>query len=339
MRFSYETIDVFTDLPFGGNQLAVFPDARRISDSSLQAIARELNLSETAFAYPLARSNEWRLRIFTPAMELPFAGHPTIGTALVLARRLSSRVGLPTTFILHESVGSVRVSIENVSARDVKATFAVPTVPEERPAAERIHLAEVLSIDIDDICEGAWRPRALSCGVPFQFVCLRSLSAVRRVRVMQEVWNDRLANSWAPHLYVFTRETEQSDVSIHARMFAPAMGIYEDPATGGAAAALAGFLAAAEPHRMGRHVWHIEQGLEMKRASKVELGATLDRGIAAAITIGGSGVFVGRGYLDLPEAAHHTPAPFDGEMTFVSSLPRLEPELSDTWTLFGEEHS
>lgn len=292
---SYELADVFTTTPFGGNPLALFPDASAIPDGSLQRIARELNLSETAFAYPL-RKGEWKLRIFTPTMEHPFAGHPTVGSALLLAEREKL-----SEIILHEGVGPVALTIERTNGGVAIARLTVPTDPEERPINyDPADLAAMISLEPEQLETGILAPRAMSCGVPFLFIRVTSRDALGASRLRKDRWNRLIADSWSPHVYMFTTDEDQGEQrTLHARMFAPLMGIDEDPATGGAAAALAGVLAAQEPGFEGEITWNIAQGVEMGRPSSLELKARLDGGRASDIRVGGSAVWMGRGSLNI----------------------------------------
>lgn len=289
---AYTLVDVFTTHRFGGNPLAVFPDARRIPDGDLQRIARELNLSETAFAYCLA-PGEWRLRIFTPTMEHRFAGHPTIGAALVLAEQDKLR-----ELVLHEAVGPVAVTIDRPTGSPPVARLAVPTDPEERDVTIPLtDLASLLTLQPDDLRGGARRARAMSCGVPFLFVRVRDAGTLARACLRRDVWSRLLADTWAPHVYVYAVVCDDGTPQVRSRMFAPLMGIEEDPATGGAAAALAGVFAADDPQTQGVACWTILQGVEMGRPSLLELSAHLEGGKARQISVGGSAVRMGRGAL------------------------------------------
>jgi len=291
----YQLADVFTAEPFGGNPLALFADASAIPDAWLQPIAAELNLSETAFAYPLGDA-EWRLRIFTPTMEHPFAGHPTIGSALLLAERDQL-----TSLTLHEKVGPVAITIDRPTGRPPIARLAVPMDPEEQPVAIRHdEIAAMLSLAPEQVERGPLQPRAMSCGVPFLFIRVADRNALRGARLNKDRWQALLADCWAPHVYVYSAEPSPAgEHRIDARMFAPLMGIDEDPATGGAAAALAGVLAAQQPGRMGEACWIIAQGVDMGRPSRLELTAEVAAGRATRIRVGGSAVAMGRGSLDL----------------------------------------
>jgi trans-2,3-dihydro-3-hydroxyanthranilate isomerase len=292
-RAHYELADVFTTTPFGGNPLALFPDASTIPENWLQRIASELNLSETAFAYPLG-AGEWKLRIFTPTMEHPFAGHPTIGSALLLAERENL-----AELTLHEGVGPVSLTIDRSNATIARLT--VPMEPEERSiSAAPDEIASMISLDPDQVENGLLAPRAMSCGVPFLFIRVTDSDAVRASRLQKDRWQALVAASWAPHVYVFTvGDGALGKRAVHSRMFAPLMGIDEDPATGGAAAALAGVLAAQEPALSGEIGWTISQGIEMGRPSLLELSAHLADGRVTDIRVGGSAVRMGRGSLDL----------------------------------------
>ena len=292
MQRRYERLDVFTDVPFGGNPLAVFLDADGLDPATMQRIAGELNLSETVFLTALS-AGEWRARIFAPAVELPFAGHPSIGAALALYR--AGRLAGATALVLHESVGAVAVAIE---ASGAAARFRVPGVPEVREAVSTSHLADLLDLAPGDILDGAWRPRAVSCGVPFHIVALRDQDAIATARLRLDRWRLHLNGHWAPHVYVVAAGSSKSDADFYARMFAPAMGVVEDPATGGAAAALAAFLAAAEPERCGSRICTINQGVELGRPSRLTLRFDIAAGVAEAIDITGSAVSLGWGFID-----------------------------------------
>ncbi len=302
-KYGYRRLDVFTDEPFGGNPLAVFLDPGELSAAGMQKIAREMNLSETVFVSRTRTSpRDWRVRFFTPAIELPFAGHPTLGTAvaLVLEGMVECRAGA-ATFTLHEPVGPVPVTVTRDEAGGLKAVFSAPSLPEFGPADVSLErLADMLGLAAVDVLSSRWRPRSVSCGVPFYIVAVRSLDAIRRVRLRRDLWESTLADHWAPHLYVVTPEVERPGSAIHARMFPPAMGVDEDPATGGAAAALSGFLTEAEAMSDGPRRWRIEQGFELGRPSVIELEADVEHGAVRAIRLGGSVVSMGEGALSLP---------------------------------------
>ena len=305
MRHAYHLLDVFTDRPFGGNPVAVFPDAVRLPERAMRAIAAELNRSETVFVLPPEAGGTARLRIFTPKMELPFAGHPTIGTAVLLAMLRASvaeRSSNAMELVLEEGSGPVPVTVSITDGMPVAARLTAPRLPEFGPEApSHAELSALLGLEERDILDGTWRPRAASAGVPYLFVPVRDRAVLGRATVDLSVWRRTIAMSWAPHLYVITPDVEREGSSVRARMFAPAMGIVEDPATGAAAAALAGYLASIATRRDGSLRWVIEQGFEMGRPSILEVDADLSDGKPTRVQVGGRAVIVGDGALEVPD--------------------------------------
>lgn len=298
--YDYHLLDVFTQEPFGGNQLAVFADATAIPPDLMPRIARELNLSETVFVLPTASPGALRrLRIFTPGMELPFAGHPTVGTACLLASLGVVGGQGSGEILLEEGVGNVRVRVHAGSGSAPSfAQLSAPQPADIREAPlDRARLAHLLTLGIDDVLEDdAHGPAAGSCGVPFLFVPLRNRGALCRCRLNAGAWESSLASTWAPHVFAYTFDAEREQSQIRARMFAPAMGIAEDPATGAAATALAALLA-ARAGRDGTHHWRMEQGFEMGRPSILELEADVVGGRVTDARVGGHAVVVGGGRL------------------------------------------
>jgi trans-2,3-dihydro-3-hydroxyanthranilate isomerase len=299
MKHLYYLSDVFTDRAFGGNQLAVFPEGDQVPERSMQKIARELNLSETVFVLRATRPEyHSRLRIFTPARELPFAGHPTVGTACTLAEiGKVSLAGGRADVTLEEGVGPIPVTIRKEGDR-LRATFTTARLPEiGPPPPPRAALAECLGLSPDDLLEDPIRPVAASCGVAFLFVPVQGRSALARARVNGAAWERHLGGYWTTDVFVFTRDPELPGSSVRARMFAPLDGIPEDPATGSAAAALAGVLAAVEEPRAATLRWRIEQGFEMGRPSLIDLEADLTPNGLSAVRVGGESVLIGEGRL------------------------------------------
>jgi trans-2,3-dihydro-3-hydroxyanthranilate isomerase len=297
-RHRYLTADVFTDVAFGGNQLAVFPDARGIPEHRLQDVAREFNFSETTFVFPPSDPAHTRqVRIFTPGRELPFAGHPTIGTAHVLAAIGDVPLtGATTSIVLEERVGPIPVRIRAEDGRPVHCEMSVAKLPEEGPPApSREALAEAIGLSPDDVLDGEWAPRGWTCGVPYLFIPVRDRGAVARSRVKPDAWDRALRGTWAPEVFVFSRDGERPDSDLHARMYAPGFGIGEDPATGSAAAAMAGYLARRAPRADGTLRWRLEQGFEMGRPSILEIEADVTRGEVTAVRVGGGTVLVCEG--------------------------------------------
>ena len=293
MAHRFFIADVFTDRPFTGNQLAVFPDGRGVSDRAMQAIAREFNFAETTFILPPGDpKHAARVRIFTPRAELPFAGHPTVGTAAVLARlgRVDLAAGA-ATIVLEEGVGLVPVEIA-LRGDDVYAHLIVERpieVPAAQPAQEAAAAAP--SLDPSTVVE-TWFANG---GVRFCFIRLTDRAAVDRAVLDRAAWGKHFANAWSPHLYFFSGENE-----LYVRMFAPALGIEEDPATGSGAVALAGVLATRLPAADGVFTWRIDQGIAMGRPSRLEASAEKRAGRVVRVKVGGATVITGEGTMSVP---------------------------------------
>jgi len=303
-RHRFLTADVFTDRPFGGNQLAVFPDALEIPESRLLDVAREFNYSETTFVYPpKGAHNTRRVRIFTPGGEVPFAGHPTVGTAHVLAAIGELKLtGDLTKIVFEEKVGPVPVSIRADGGVPTFAQLTVAKLPQagpNPPAPDK--LADVLGLQEDEVLTGDWAPRGYTCGLPFLFVAVRGRAAVRRAHIRFDSWEKFLKESWAPEVFVFASGGEQPGTHYHARMFAPGLSVPEDPATGSACAALAGYLSTRDSRVAAEGVtrWVIEQGFEMGRPSIIELELERKRGSVTAVRVGGSSVLVSDGTMEI----------------------------------------
>lgn len=302
--YRFLTADVFTARPFGGNQLAVLPDARGLDDRRMQAVAREFNLSETVFVFPPDDHEHCRrLRIFTPGCELPFAGHPTIGTAFVLAAIDEIHLdGEVTGIVFEEGAGPVPVSILARDGAPLAAKLTAPRAPEPGPEPPgRASLAAMLSLRAEDILEGEWKAEAYSCGVPFLFVPVRDRETLARIALDAGEWKETLRDYWAPSPFVFCVEPEATGADFRARMFAPAMGISEDPATGSAVAAFGGYLGARAERTGGRARWTIEQGFEMGRPSILELEVEFAAGEVGEVRVGGSSVLMSEGTIEVPE--------------------------------------
>ena len=294
----FATLDVFTDRPLAGNPLAVVLDAEGLDGAAMQAVAREFNLSETVFVLPPASDrHRARLRIFTPGRELPFAGHPTVGTAVLLALEDGAR-GDAVAFGLEEGVGVVPCVVEPGEGRG-RARFRLPRLPEivgeGRPVAEA---AWGLGLDPAEIGFDRHEPSRHSAGVAFDFVPVRSREALGRA-APAENFGKVFADEGHVGAFVYTRETGEAGHHFRARMFAPGSGITEDPATGSAVAAFAGALMQFEPMGGGTHDLLIEQGYEMGRPSLIALQLVIENGALRAVEIGGEAVVVSRGELRL----------------------------------------
>jgi trans-2,3-dihydro-3-hydroxyanthranilate isomerase len=300
MSRRYAILDVFTDRPLAGNPLAVVLDSDGLDDARMQAIAREFNLSETVFVSPPAKPvHSAAVRIFTPARELPFAGHPTVGTAVLLGleRAASGFDNGEMVLVLEETVGPVRCGVSLRSDRLGHAIFDLPKLPEEIGGAPGMDaLAAALNLIPAEIGFENHHASIFDAGVPYSFVPVRDLGAIGKAKANHAAWQAAFGKSGAAFLYC--REVTESGRHFHARMFAPELGITEDPATGSAVAALAGVIAKFDQPPGGSHRYVIEQGFEMGRPSLISLEVDMDGGVVAEGRIGGEAVVVARGTLD-----------------------------------------
>jgi trans-2,3-dihydro-3-hydroxyanthranilate isomerase len=271
----------------------------------MQRIARETNLSETVFVLPPDDPRHTRcLRIFTPRTELPFAGHPTVGTAYVLAALGEIPLtGDETSIVFEEPVGPVPVLIRTEEGRPIFTQLSVAKLPEAGPTPPgAAGLAEMLSLAPDDVLSaGEDHPQGFSCGNPFLFIPLRDRTALGRARLRIDLWEDMLQDGWASKMYLICRDPELAGSQIRARMFSPDLGIGEDPATGAAVSALGGYLGIRAPERDGTVQWVVEQGFEMGRPSLLHLEVDKKDGEITGVRVGGSSVLVSEGTMELPE--------------------------------------
>jgi trans-2,3-dihydro-3-hydroxyanthranilate isomerase len=304
--YRYYTADVFTARRFGGNQLAVLPNADGLSDTDMLAVAREFNYSETTFVLPAGDPRHTRqVRIFTPSGEIPFAGHPTVGTAFVLASIGEIRLtGDETRVVFEEGVGPVPVLIRSRNGRPVFSRLTAAKPPEVGPPLpSRSELARILSLDESDLLDGGapgrFSPQVVSCGLAFAFIPLRTRDAVRRSRVRLEPWEASLAGTPGANVMVFAMDPEEPGHDVRARMFGPGVSVPEDPATGSACAALGGYLAERAEASDGILRWVVEQGYEMGRPSLLEIEVEKRNGSIAAIHVGGSSVMACEGRIEV----------------------------------------
>lgn len=298
-RLHYHLVDVFTNQRFGGNPLAVFTSGRGLPAETMQAIAKELNLSETTFVLPPDDpANDWRVRIFTPASEMPMAGHPTVGTSFVLAwEKLVEVSERQPTIRLEEKVGVIPVTFSFDSGQPVMATMQ-QLPPQFGPVFEdRQAIADMLSVDVlvlDD-----YPVEAVSCGKPFLLVPMKSLEAVQKTQLRVDIWERILADHIAPEVFVFTRETVYPGSTVHSRMFAPSLGIREDPATGAASGPLGCYLVKYGLVKDNSAVIVSEQGIEMGRPSFIHIRIEQSDGHINGVFVGGQCVYVGEGQIEI----------------------------------------
>lgn len=298
MRRRFFTLDVFTSQRLAGNPLAVVLEPDGLDTETMQAVAREFGHPETVFVFkPDQPAHRAKVRIFTPGREIPFAGHPTVGTAVLLAH-LDGGAG-SRELVLEEGVGPV-VCVVNPAPGAGGARFTVPRAPERiGPPLDRARVAAALGVRPDDIGSGNLPLEAWSAGNPFSFVPLRGLDAIGRAQPDLSKWDAAFPPDGPVGAFLFCREVSDPANAFHARMFAPRAGVPEDPATGSAVAALGGILAAGGGLADGEHVFAVEQGIEMGRPSLLRLGVTMRGGALQAATVGGDSVIVTEGYIEI----------------------------------------
>jgi trans-2,3-dihydro-3-hydroxyanthranilate isomerase len=293
MRRRFATLDVFTDRRFTGNPLAVVLDPEGLDTAAMQVIAREFGHPETVFVFPPEDpAHRARVRIFTPGREMPFAGHPTVGTAVLLGLRDGAAVG--SDIVLEEGIGPVHCTLPAVGDGQGNARFALAQLPAEVGIApDNATIAAALGITQAEIGFAGFQPSRWSAGNPFTFVPIAGLAAMARCNPDLPGFGAAFGTGGA---YLFCRETAEPGHAFHARMFGAAFGIREDPATGSAVAAFAGVLAAHMSD--GAHTIMIEQGYEMGRPSLIRLAMTTLAGKPVAATIAGDAVVVTEGTIE-----------------------------------------
>ncbi len=301
MRYRFFLCDVFTDALFGGNPLAVLPEARGLSDRQMQQIAREFNFSESAFVLPAESGHTRRVRIFTPTTEVPFAGHPNVGTAFVLASagelgKLDDSSPLIVTF--EEKAGLVPITIVTRGAGGVWCELAAPERLSLGKTVDVGALAAAVSLSPDDVVTRTHEPQVASVGLPFLVAELADRSALERARSHMPAVEALRAQGIVPDVHLYVRSGDDFDV--RARMFAPLDGVPEDPATGSANCALAAVLTHHDPREAGSFRWRIAQGVEMGRPSVLEARAEKAAGAVTGAWIGGASVLVAEGWLEIP---------------------------------------
>lgn len=307
MQLPFHTLDVFTDRTFGGNPLGVFPDAAHLPTDLMQRIALEMHLSETVFlGPPESGEGSARVRIFTPGREVPFAGHPTVGSAIFLAAEAaeSGEAGAEDslTFVLEENVGPVPVTVRLQDGKPVFAQFTTALLPEHRPSPHSSDdLARMVGLHAADVCPDGFPIEMVSCGLPYHILPVRTVDAIQRASLDMALWKQTVADGWAHHVYLVCLQAEGEGVDLRVRMFAPGSGVPEDPATGSAAAALGGYLSRIDGSSEAALSWTIEQGLEIGRPSIIHVEADRRGGETTAVRVGGHAVFVSRGTMTVSQ--------------------------------------
>jgi trans-2,3-dihydro-3-hydroxyanthranilate isomerase len=299
MKYAFHIVDVFSSTPFGGNQLAILPDAAGISTEGMQKIAREFNFGETTFVLPKNDpATTCRVRIFSPRTELDFAGHPSVGTACALVMKQHVPLSDPIRLILEEEIGPVTVDVtqRNGGFHGTLTLSGKIEAPAGAPATT--DLALVLSVEPGEVSQSFFA----GVGVPMCFAQLSSNEAVDRATINRAAWTATLSRAWSPHLFFFAGSLRDGG-ELYARMWAPALGVEEDNATGSACAALVG--AMASKHDFGGTTYRlsIQQGVLMGRRSEMEAEARKSGGVVTSVSVGGATAYVASGELEVPPSA------------------------------------
>ncbi len=303
MRLDYHVLDVFTDKRFGGNPLAVVLGGDELDTARMQTVAREFNLSETVFVLaPQNKAHTARVRIFTPAAELPFAGHPTVGTAALLAILKSAQLPAPgdALIALEAPIGILRVGVRLRAGSAPFAEFDAPKLPEEKealPPPEQLSAA--LSLIPTEIGFENHRPTRFAAGNTVAFVPVASLEVIAKARVAAHHWDSVLKGQGLLGAFLYCRQTLHATSAFHARFFGPDFGVPEDPATGSAAVGLAGVIHRFDDLPDGQHRRIVEQGYEMGRPSLITLSLEVEGGKLDAVRIGGHAVRVAEGKIEV----------------------------------------
>jgi len=298
MKYTFYIVDVFSSTPFGGNQLAVLTDAAAISTEGMQKIAREFNFGETAFVLPQNDPNTYRVRIFSPRTELDFAGHPSVGTACALVMKEPVRLSDPLRLVLEENVGPVAVDVakRNGGFHGTLTLSGKIEAPTGAPSAA--DLAAVLSIEPAEVSQVFFA----GVGVPLCFAQLESNEAVDRATLNRSAWAAALSRAWSPHIFFFAGQLQDGG-KLYARMWAPALGVDEDAATGSACAALVGVMASKLDFGGTAYRLSIEQGVSIGRRSEIEAEARKSDGVVTSVSVGGATAYVASGEIDVPPSA------------------------------------
>ena len=298
MKYTFHVVDVFSSTPFGGNQLAVLPDAAGISTEGMQKIAREFNFSETVFVLPKNDPNTYRVRIFSPRAELDFAGHPSVGAACALVMTRHVALSDPIRLILEENIGAVIVDVAQRNGGFHGTLTLSGKIEAPAGAPSPADLAAVLSVEPAEVSQVFFA----GVGVPFCFAQLSSNEVVDRATINRAAWAATLSRAWSPHIYFFAGNLQDGG-NLYARMWGPAMGIEEDIGTGAACAALVGAMASNPDFGGTAYRLSIEQGVAMGRRSEIDAEARKSDDVVTSVSVGGATTYVASGEIDVPPSA------------------------------------
>ncbi len=303
MKLQFHTLDVFTATKFCGNPLAVVLGADRLTTEQMQTITKEFNLSETTFVMqPENPAHTAKVRIFYPGGEMPFAGHPTLGTAALLAE-MKNKPGcsFETKITLELQAGLTPVKITRIADR-IHGIFTAPVIPTHVNCnlPPRALVAKAVGLQESEIEFDGHHITSIIGGPRFFYIPVNSLDALARSRVCEPMWSDMLSEMGdLKAAYLYTRGGSKSETNYRARMYDPGGGIIEDPATGSATALLAAQILKAEDLNVGTHRWQLEQGYEMGRPSDLRLEADVNAGKLTAVRVGGSAVRMMSGEIEI----------------------------------------
>jgi trans-2,3-dihydro-3-hydroxyanthranilate isomerase len=302
-RYRFHHLDVFSTERYGGNPLAVVLDADALSSEEMQMVAGEFNLSETVFVLRAQKpAHSATARIFTPTREVPFAGHPTVGTAALLAelRTPATENELDALVVLEQAIGTVRVGVRLRPGAAPFAEFDAPRLPSEAGTLPPVEiLAAGLGLIPSEIGFENHRPTCFAAGNAFAFIPVSTLEAIGRARINHPHWSQAFQEQGILGAYLYSRQCLHTTSSFHARMFAPDAGVPEDPATGSAAVCLAGAVHKFDALPDGFHKRTIEQGHEINRPSAISLTLTIEAGKLTNVRIGGYAVRVAEGTIEV----------------------------------------
>lgn len=305
MKYDYYIADVFTTQLFNGAQIAVFPNADGLSDTTMKLLARELNLTETVFVFHPEKSDSKRkMRIFSPKKELDFAGHPIIATAYVLG--LCGDIPLKdgiTQIVLEQNAGPIDANITAVDGKPTFVQFARTVVAiVDRFAPTDEELASILSIKQSELDHKKYSPRLVSCGFPYLIVPVWNYETVRQAKFNSAAWSQSIApQTAAQEILLFAPKSPFPDADFNARLLGPHIGIHDDPPIGSAMPAFASYLCSFEHTQKGTHVFAVDRGDANSRRSVINLEMDNKGHESVALRVGGEAVLFARGTIDLPD--------------------------------------
>jgi trans-2,3-dihydro-3-hydroxyanthranilate isomerase len=297
MKYRFYTCDVFTDTRFGGNPLAVLPNAQGLSDTDMQQIAREFNYSETTFVFPAKKGHTRHVRIFTPGKEIPFAGHPNIGTAFILASTGElGNINKKKEITFEEKAGLVAISIRQ-TAKNIWCELKAPEMLSIGQTIQMDLVASALSLSLEEIITDTHPPQIASVGLPFIMVQLKNRAALENIRLNFPAFEEINMSGITADIHVYTLVNDE--YNIRTRMFAPLDGIPEDPATGSANCALVAMLSHYRSEPDGNFNWRIAQGIEMQRPSILDARTQKQNGAVTGVWIAGNSSTVSEGFIEI----------------------------------------